>query len=99
LFPACTTSGTWSTSRPATARASPTFAALKRAFGERYLYAGLGTAITLGAIPRPLVGLHQSATWVLDEDDLGSYRLRAPREAGVAIMRVLVGFRERQGKI
>ena len=30
----------------------PTFAALKRAFGERYLYAGLGTTIALGATPR-----------------------------------------------
>ena len=30
----------------------PAFAALKRAFGERYLYAGLGTTIALGASPR-----------------------------------------------
>jgi 7,8-dihydropterin-6-yl-methyl-4-(beta-D-ribofuranosyl)aminobenzene 5'-phosphate synthase len=29
----------------------PTFAALMRAFGDRYLYAGLGTVIALGAQP------------------------------------------------
>ena len=34
----------------------PTFTALKRAFGERYLYAGLGNTIALGAIPRSLAG-------------------------------------------
>jgi 7,8-dihydropterin-6-yl-methyl-4-(beta-D-ribofuranosyl)aminobenzene 5'-phosphate synthase len=39
----------------------PTFAALKRAFGRRYLYAGLGTTISLGATPSPLAGLDQSA--------------------------------------
>ena len=32
----------------------PAFAALKRAFGERYLYAGLGTTIAVGANPREL---------------------------------------------
>ncbi|HET7924966.1 MAG TPA: MBL fold metallo-hydrolase [Rhodanobacteraceae bacterium] len=30
----------------------PTFAALEKAFGDRYLYAGLGTTIELGANPR-----------------------------------------------
>src|SRR5690348_18012575 len=39
----------------------PTFVALKRAFGERYLYAGLGTAIALGVTPRPLAGSDQRA--------------------------------------
>ena len=44
-----------------------TFAALKRAFGERYLYAGLGTTIAVGATPRSLGGLDQRAA--LDEDE------------------------------
>ncbi len=35
----------------------PTFRALKKAFTERYLYAGLGTTIALGASPR--YGLNQ----------------------------------------
>jgi 7,8-dihydropterin-6-yl-methyl-4-(beta-D-ribofuranosyl)aminobenzene 5'-phosphate synthase len=32
----------------------PTFTALKKAFGERYLYAGLGTTFALGPTPHPL---------------------------------------------
>ncbi len=35
----------------------PAFAAIKQAFGERYLYAGLGTVIELGATPRTLAAL------------------------------------------
>jgi len=31
----------------------PTFTALKKAFGERYLYAGLGTTFALGPTPHP----------------------------------------------
>ncbi len=34
----------------------PTFVALKRAFDEHYLYAGLGTTIAVDATPRPLGG-------------------------------------------
>ena len=30
----------------------PTFAALKKAFGDHYLYAGLGTTLVLGSTPR-----------------------------------------------
>jgi 7,8-dihydropterin-6-yl-methyl-4-(beta-D-ribofuranosyl)aminobenzene 5'-phosphate synthase len=77
----------------------PTFVALRRAFGERYLYAGLGTSIAVGATPRQLGGSDQSAATALDEDDLGSYRLLSRREAGVAIMSILVGLRQRQGKL
>ena len=43
----------------------PTFAALKKAFGDRYLYAGLGTSFALGATP---------GAAAMDEDDLKSYR-------------------------
>jgi 7,8-dihydropterin-6-yl-methyl-4-(beta-D-ribofuranosyl)aminobenzene 5'-phosphate synthase len=77
----------------------PTFVALKRAFGEHYLYAGLGTTIVLGVTPRPLAGSNQSAPTALDEDDLGPYRLLSRREAEVAIMSILVGLGERRGKI
>jgi len=60
----------------------PAFAALKRAFGERYLYAGLGTTISLGASPR---SLDQSATATLvDEGDLVSRR-----KAAVGMMSIL----------
>ncbi len=47
----------------------PTFAALKKAFGDRYLYAGSGASIALGPTPRAL--LDRAA---MDEGDLASYR-------------------------
>jgi 7,8-dihydropterin-6-yl-methyl-4-(beta-D-ribofuranosyl)aminobenzene 5'-phosphate synthase len=49
-----------------------TFAALKQAFGDRYLYAGLGTRLGLGA--NPLAGLSSLPGYTLDETDLRSYR-------------------------
>ncbi|HXM83449.1 MAG TPA: MBL fold metallo-hydrolase [Burkholderiales bacterium] len=52
----------------------PTFTALKRAFGEHYLYAGLGTTIALGATPRPAAEAGQDAAIAMDEDDIRSYR-------------------------
>jgi 7,8-dihydropterin-6-yl-methyl-4-(beta-D-ribofuranosyl)aminobenzene 5'-phosphate synthase len=56
----------------------PTFTALKKAFGERYLYAGLGTTLSVGATPRatPESGRHGSI--VMDEIDLESYRTAMP---------------------
>jgi 7,8-dihydropterin-6-yl-methyl-4-(beta-D-ribofuranosyl)aminobenzene 5'-phosphate synthase len=50
----------------------PTFAALKDAFGDRYLYAGLGTVIELGATPRILAA--RSATLTMNETDRRIYR-------------------------
>ncbi|HTT13662.1 MAG TPA: MBL fold metallo-hydrolase [Burkholderiaceae bacterium] len=38
----------------------PTFAALKKAFGDRYLYAGLGTTFEMGATPKALSAGHRS---------------------------------------
>jgi len=52
----------------------PTFAALRKAFGERYLYAGLGTTLTLGASPRPVADNRPPALTGMDEADLESYR-------------------------
>lgn len=52
----------------------PTFTALKKTFGDRYLYAGLGTTFALGATPRPIAGAGQTAFIAMDEDDLKSYR-------------------------
>jgi len=49
-----------------------TFAALQKAFGERYLYAGLGTTLGVGADPR--ADSDRSATDATDESDLRSYR-------------------------
>jgi 7,8-dihydropterin-6-yl-methyl-4-(beta-D-ribofuranosyl)aminobenzene 5'-phosphate synthase len=50
----------------------PTFTALQAAFGDRYLYAGLGTTLGLGADPRAEAG--RTADYALDERDLRSYR-------------------------
>jgi len=50
----------------------PTFAALQKSFGDRYLYAGLGTTLAVGANPRSVSG--PKASNVLSEGDLRSYR-------------------------
>ena len=50
----------------------PTFAALQKMFGDRYVYAGLGTTLDLAANPR--TALNRRANGVLDESDLRTYR-------------------------
>ena len=50
----------------------PTFAALHKAFGDRYLYAGLGTTLNIGANPRAASNQHGAP--VLDDGDSRSYR-------------------------
>jgi 7,8-dihydropterin-6-yl-methyl-4-(beta-D-ribofuranosyl)aminobenzene 5'-phosphate synthase len=56
----------------------PAFTALKKAFGDRYLYAGLGTTFTLGATPKAIAEAEQKAATMLGEADLKSYhRLQA----------------------
>lgn len=52
----------------------PTFTALKKAFGDRYLYAGLGTSFALGAMPRPIGGANRTVPTAMDENVLNSYR-------------------------
>jgi 7,8-dihydropterin-6-yl-methyl-4-(beta-D-ribofuranosyl)aminobenzene 5'-phosphate synthase len=42
----------------------PAFAALKRAFGERYLYAGLGTTIALGPHRAHLIKARRGCRWM-----------------------------------
>jgi 7,8-dihydropterin-6-yl-methyl-4-(beta-D-ribofuranosyl)aminobenzene 5'-phosphate synthase len=48
----------------------PTFAALQRMFGDRYLYAGLGTTLDVAAVP----GAGSDRSAAPHEDDLRSYR-------------------------
>ena len=50
----------------------PTFAALQKAFGDRYLYAGLGTTLVVGANPHAEPAPRVSN--ILGEGDLQSYR-------------------------
>ena len=56
----------------------PTFAALKQAFGDRYLYSGVGTSLSLG----PATGSvgRRGEGPALPEDDLATYRKFAQRE-------------------
>jgi 7,8-dihydropterin-6-yl-methyl-4-(beta-D-ribofuranosyl)aminobenzene 5'-phosphate synthase len=51
----------------------PTFTALQKVFGNRYLYAGLGTTLGVGANPRATSD--RRSINVLDENDLRSYRM------------------------
>ena len=50
------------------------FAVLKQAFGDRYVYAGLGTTIVLGPTVKTLAVAGQSPMQALDDEDLRSYR-------------------------
>ena len=52
----------------------PTFTALKKAFGERYLYAGLGSTFVLGVTPRALGASGRIAPSVLSGEDLATYQ-------------------------
>jgi 7,8-dihydropterin-6-yl-methyl-4-(beta-D-ribofuranosyl)aminobenzene 5'-phosphate synthase len=54
----------------------PAFAALKHAFGDRYIYAGVGTSLPLG----PSTGERRGEGPVIEEDDLAIYRKLAVRE-------------------
>jgi len=54
----------------------PTFAALKQAFGDHYIYAGLGTSLALG----PQVGERHGEGPSVEGDDLTNYRKLAGRE-------------------
>jgi 7,8-dihydropterin-6-yl-methyl-4-(beta-D-ribofuranosyl)aminobenzene 5'-phosphate synthase len=61
----------------------PTFAALKKAFGDKYLYAGLGTSIPLGANAGSAVKRGEAPV----NDDLSTYRRLAAREDPFGVMR------------
>jgi len=50
----------------------PTFTALQKVFGDRYLYAGLGSTLSVG--PNPRAASNQGGAPVLDDGDSHSYR-------------------------
>ena len=60
----------------------PTFDALRKAFGEHYVYAGLGTVLQVGTIEHrgslqknpPLIETAQARGSALQGDDLRTYR-------------------------
>ena len=53
----------------------PTFTALRKAFGDRYLYAGLGTSFALGATPRAIAEAARQEPVAMDGEDVASYRM------------------------
>ena len=61
----------------------PTFTALKKIFGDHYLYAGLGTTLTLGPAPSSQARQADSRdmTVALDDEDLKSYRTLLAKES------------------
>ena len=63
----------------------PTFAALKLAYGDRYLYAGVGTSLPLG--PGVGSGGRRGEGPALQEDDLATYRKLARREDPFGILK------------
>jgi 7,8-dihydropterin-6-yl-methyl-4-(beta-D-ribofuranosyl)aminobenzene 5'-phosphate synthase len=52
----------------------PAFALLQKGFGDRYLYAGLGTTLTLGPTVKAMAEAGQPQTLAMDEEDLQRYR-------------------------
>ena len=52
----------------------PAFALLKKSFGDRYLYAGLGSTLTLGRTVKTIAEAGQPQMQILDEQDLHGYR-------------------------
>jgi 7,8-dihydropterin-6-yl-methyl-4-(beta-D-ribofuranosyl)aminobenzene 5'-phosphate synthase len=52
----------------------PAFAILKKEFGERYLYAGLGTTLAVGPTVQSIAEAGQPHMQAMDEDDLRGYR-------------------------
>lgn len=69
----------------------PTFTALQKLFGDRYLYAGLGTTLSMGANPR--AASNQGGVPVLDRGDSRRYRTLLAQsddlhESGVSAVRL-----------
>jgi 7,8-dihydropterin-6-yl-methyl-4-(beta-D-ribofuranosyl)aminobenzene 5'-phosphate synthase len=56
----------------------PTFSALRQAFGDRYIYAGVGTTLSLGASPG--ASQRRGEGPALEMDDVTTYRRLAVRE-------------------
>jgi 7,8-dihydropterin-6-yl-methyl-4-(beta-D-ribofuranosyl)aminobenzene 5'-phosphate synthase len=65
----------------------PTFAALKQAFGDRYVYAGLGATLPLGSNTGSNVRRGEGPA--LQQDDMTTYRRLAHREDPFGIARRL----------
>jgi 7,8-dihydropterin-6-yl-methyl-4-(beta-D-ribofuranosyl)aminobenzene 5'-phosphate synthase len=69
----------------------PAFAVLKEAFGDHYVYAGLGTTVLLGPKVTIKAEAGQPVRDAMDEEDLRSYREAMARGP----LRALLGRGER----
>jgi 7,8-dihydropterin-6-yl-methyl-4-(beta-D-ribofuranosyl)aminobenzene 5'-phosphate synthase len=63
----------------------PTFAALKQAFGNRYIYAGVGTSLQLGASTG--AGERRGEGPIFEKDEITTYRKLARREDPFGLLR------------
>jgi 7,8-dihydropterin-6-yl-methyl-4-(beta-D-ribofuranosyl)aminobenzene 5'-phosphate synthase len=73
----------------------PAFAILKESFGDRYLYAGLGTTVLLGPKVTVKAEANQPDKKAMDEEDIRSYReamMRGP-------LRSLLGSDRRSARV
>ena len=59
---------------PSHCTGEPTFVALNQAFGNRYVYAGLGTVLTLGPTVKPMAQANERTIHAIDEADFMTYR-------------------------
>jgi 7,8-dihydropterin-6-yl-methyl-4-(beta-D-ribofuranosyl)aminobenzene 5'-phosphate synthase len=59
---------------PAHCTGEPAFAILKESFGDRYIYAGLGTTVLLGPKVTVKAEAGQPNRQAMDAEDLRSYR-------------------------
>ena len=78
------TTGACAIIAPVHCTGEPAFAILKETFGDRYIYAGLGTTVLLGPKVTVKAEAGQPNKRAMDEEDLRSYReamMRGPLRA------------------
>jgi hypothetical protein len=73
----------------------PAFAILKESFGDRYLYAGLGTTVLLGPKVTVKAEAGQPDKKAMDEEDIRSYREAMTQGP----LRALLGGDRRQARV
>jgi 7,8-dihydropterin-6-yl-methyl-4-(beta-D-ribofuranosyl)aminobenzene 5'-phosphate synthase len=70
----------------------PTFVALREAFGNRYLYAGLGTVLVLGPTVKPMAQAHEPTIRAMAEADFMTYRTLLAQSDDAAAPPTLIGL-------
>ncbi len=83
---------------PAHCTGEPAFAILKQTFGDRYLYAGLGSVLALGPTVKSVVRDGQPQMQTMSKDDLESYRELLTRGADADITLLAHAERSSSGR-